>query len=160
MMVYKRRMGDPYWAVGDNKARWRYDRDTFIMGRLWRFRIMEALRKLPFDLETIGKSMAVEDYIKSSNRQMRYQIEKQAKHGVLPFEEKWMTNTKYGERELQEQYEKEYLFWDVLKDAGHETALYLVLRHCLGYSCAEIAAGLEVSYDRVRYSTLKERRKW
>ena len=159
-MPYRRRMGDPYWAVGDNKARWRCDHDNFIMGRLWGFRIMKALRKLPFDLETIGKSIVVDHTIQSFNRQERYQIEKQMKHGVLPFEEKYMTNTKYAEREIQEQYEKEYLFWDVLKDAGHECALYLVLRHCLGYSCAEIAAGLETTYSRVRYMTLKERRKW
>jgi len=50
------------------------------------------------------------------------------------------------------------LFWDVLQNTDNETALYLVLRHCLGYSVAEISAGLNVGYNRVRHLTLKARR--
>ena len=43
------------------------------------------------------------------------------------------------------------LYWDILRDLPHETALYLVLNSCMGYSKAEIAAGMNVSYARVKY---------
>jgi DNA-directed RNA polymerase specialized sigma24 family protein len=49
-----------------------------------------------------------------------------------------------------EQFEVYSIFWDMLKSFDKETALYCVLRYCLGYSRAEIAAGFGVTEYRVR----------
>jgi DNA-directed RNA polymerase specialized sigma24 family protein len=48
-------------------------------------------------------------------------------------------------------------FWDCLSKVSHEQALYLVLNNYLGYSRYEMACGLNVSYERVKYLCNKAR---
>jgi DNA-directed RNA polymerase specialized sigma24 family protein len=100
------------------------------------------------DAEAIDKVMDI------SLRAERYQHEKEAKHGVGTLHEGIQApddTAKIGDSRS--------MFWDVLRDYDRETALYLVLRNCLGYSATEVAYGLGVSYARVKYLCAKAREK-
>ena len=111
--------------------------------------VAQGLRKLSAD--DVVLSAEIEQLYEKSNRRERYLTERDHYKGTIELE-----------RVPEPGYEPDYmsvcLFWDVLRAEPHETALYLLLRHSLGYSIAEISAGLGVSYSRVKTQTAKARR--
>ena len=109
-----------------------------------------ALRKIT-DEAALKLSANIHNLYESTYRREKYQAERDAKNGTVPLTDK--VETVVPSR-LQD-FDTGLIFWDVLRDCDHETALYMVLRHCLGYAVAEVAAGLGVGYNRVKYMTSK-----
>ncbi|NLV87700.1 MAG: hypothetical protein GX025_10880 [Clostridiales bacterium] len=81
------------------------------------------------------------------NQQERYQRERDAKNSVsyLPDLEQIQ-----GESSTETAAIDKAMYWDTLRSLDRETALILVLRFCMGYAGTEIAAGLNLSYHRVK----------
>ena len=115
----------------------------------------ESLRKLPLN-DVIRHSISLDVEYARMIRRERTLVEKDQRNGAFPLEPQAVEALSGADYD----YEKNVLFWDVLRDETRETALFLVLRWCLGYSAVEIAAGLGVPYSRVKDSSSKARRRW
>jgi DNA-directed RNA polymerase specialized sigma24 family protein len=121
------------------------------------------LRRIAFSDE-IAKGYEIDVDAARFERKDRYHIERKVKFGVVSIsammEGAYLTGeegdkklTRYEEWKLD--FETRLIFWDALRAVDRETALYLVLRFCLGYSASEVAAGLDVGFARVKYLTSK-----
>ena len=90
----------------------------------------------------------IDQVTEQENRRERTQIEKLARNNVGSIE------SFEGNLPVAEDVEKavvvEQLYWDSLRAMPSDAALYMVLRHCLGKSCTEISAGLNVPYWKVK----------
>ena len=117
-----------------------------------------ALRRVAF-CEDIAQGRIIDRVRESARRQERTQWEKDHRNGVIHGEGAIAMLEKEQEMSLREEWRVEFegrlIFWDVLASVDKETALYLVLRFCLGYSISEIECGLGVGYSRVKYMTGK-----
>ena len=117
-----------------------------------------ALRRIEFNAD-IYNGLIIDRVRESLRRQERTQREKEQRHGVIKGDggiallEKEQEISSYDEWKIE--FDARLIFWDVLAAVDKETALYLVLRHCLGYSISEIECGLGVGYSRVKYLTNK-----
>lgn len=113
----------------------------------------EPLRKIPYGADVV-LSEAIETAVRQMDRKERYQLEKSKAKGELELtpDIQAMFPSKHDD------FNSRLLFWDVLRAVSREAALYLVLRHCLGYSVPEIAAGLSENFNRVRWYTESAKR--
>lgn len=112
--------------------------------------MIAALRKLDND-EAFGQAETIDREYEKSVRREKYEYERDAKHQTVTLTDSAASHEPDADTRL--------IFWDILRDSGNETALYLVLRHCMGYSMAEIAAGMGVTYSRVKYAIDMERKR-
>jgi hypothetical protein len=105
-------------------------------------------------MDETERARALDREFDRSERQERYQVERDRKHGLLYGEEYYQFARGYNADERSRTG-----FWAVLSDMDYETALYVVLVYLVGYAKAEVACGLNVKYSRVKYLCLKASRR-
>jgi DNA-directed RNA polymerase specialized sigma24 family protein len=104
--------------------------------------VVAVQRKIDFEMEKHPLDVVTQQ----EERRILYQGERDEKHGVL-YDDEYLAKIA---AEIADP-ERRLVFWEILSEADHETALYLVLRYCMGYSATEVACGLGVSFARVKH---------
>jgi DNA-directed RNA polymerase specialized sigma24 family protein len=102
----------------------------------------------------LPQSDAIDKETQKFIRHEYYEQERDRAHGVI-YGDKILENLSIKEVDIMSRM----AFWEVLADVDRETALVLVLRYCMGYSATEVAAGLNITYGRVRSLCSIARRK-
>lgn len=115
----------------------------------WR-EVRKVTQPLRRDEDTVlAAAAAIDRDTAAFERRMKYQAEKDRAHNLI-YTDEALTELQ-GNADTAQHAIDRAMYWDVLRDLDRETALLLVLRHCMGYSATEISAGLGISYGRVKY---------
>ena len=110
-----------------------------------------ALRRIPFD-DDVLYGYFLDKEIQYMDRKEKTLREKDIRNGNIgAVSHDWIQDMYELRGQAKNDYDMHVLFWDTLAGADSESALYLVLRYCLGYSMSEISVGMGVSRHRVKY---------
>ena len=98
--------------------------------------------------EQLIAAQQIDKVTEQENRRIRTQIERDTRKKVDSIE---VYGGNIGTSEsVEDTVVVQELYWDVLRVMPPQSALFLVLRYCLGRSCTEIAAGLHLPYWKVK----------